>query len=268
MERVAAFDVFLFDCDGVLFRGSSVIAGAPEVVRRLGELGKRVFFVTNNATKSRKDNVSKLVELGIPARPEQVICSSFSAAAFASSRSFRRAFVIGESGLHDELAAAGLATTSEVGGGERCDVVVVGLDRQFSYAKMAAALEQIQGGAEFVATNRDATYPSDGGRMLPGAGSVVAALETCSGRVPLTTGKPSEWFVQFVRGLVAAEPAHCLMVGDRLDTDVAFGRLAGFQTLLVTGTGVHGTAHAEAAPEHQRPHHMAASVADLLQHLK
>jgi 4-nitrophenyl phosphatase len=262
MEGVAAFDVFLFDCDGVLFRGSSVIEGAPEVVRRLGEMGKRVFFVTNNATKSREDNVGKLTALGIPARAEQVICSSFAAASYARSRGFRRAFVVGESGLRDELAAAGVEPAED-----NCDVVVAGLDRHFSYDRMAAALEQLQRGAEFVATNRDATYPGDGGRMLPGAGSIITALETCSGRAPHTTGKPSEWFVQFVKGLVKAEPSSCLMVGDRLDTDVAFGRLAGFKTLLVTTTGVHGAAHLAAAAEYQRPHFAADSVASLMPHL-
>ena len=102
-----------------------------------------------------------------------------------------------------------------------------------------------------MATNRDATYPADGGRMMPGAGSLVAALETCSGKVPHNSGKPSAWFVELVKSLVGDHSA--VMIGDRLDTDVAFGKLAGFKTLLVTETGVHTAADAEAAAPEKDP---------------
>ncbi len=268
MEGLANdIDVFLFDCDGVLFRGSAVIAGAPEAVSRLGEMGKKVFFVTNNATKSRQDNVAKLTDLHIPATADQVICSSFSAAAYVKKHGFKRAFVVGESGIRDELAAVGVDAAAE-GSDEACDVVVAGLDRHFSYDKLARAQSHLQRGAAFVATNRDATYPSDGGAVLPGAGTIIAAIETCSGRAPTVTGKPSPWFVDFVKTAAGAEPGRCLMVGDRLDTDVAFGLLAGFKTMLVTETGVHGEAELKAAKEGQRPHYVAKSVADMVQHLK
>lgn len=115
-----------------------------------------------------------------------------------------------------------------------------------------------------MATNRDSTYPAEGGRILPGAGSIVAAMQCCSGVQPVVTGKPSTWFVEFVQSVAQADPARCLMVGDRLDTDVAFGRLAGFATLLVTETGVHTSADAAAAPADRKPHYCLARAPDLL----
>jgi HAD superfamily hydrolase (TIGR01450 family) len=166
VKDLGELEVFLFDCDGVLFRGSQAIEGAAEVIVRLKENGKRVFFVTNNATKSRADNVVKLVGMGIPAREDEVVCAAFSASCYARDQGFKSAFVVGESGLVDELILAGLTTTQE--GDVRCDVVVAGLDRHFSYEKLARAQACIQQGAEFVATNRDATYPSDGGKLMPG----------------------------------------------------------------------------------------------------
>ena len=129
-------EAFLFDCDGVLFRGTNVIAGAPELVERLNALGKKVLFVTNNATKSRQDNVEKLTSMGIPARgPEQVICSSFSAARYLAHQGHKTAFVVGESGLDDELRLAGVSPHRAEE--PACDAVVVGLDRRFCYESMA-----------------------------------------------------------------------------------------------------------------------------------
>ncbi len=130
---VSSIEVFLFDCDGVLFRGSSVIAGVPEVLDLLQHKhGKRVYYVTNNATKSREDNAKKLRAFGIAATREQVICSSYAAAALLQSHGKKRVFVVGESGIHDELLAAQLEPCTE-----RCDAVVAGLDRSFTYDKMA-----------------------------------------------------------------------------------------------------------------------------------
>lgn len=230
--------------------------------RRLKRNGKRVFFVTNNATKSRADNVEKLRSMGFAAEVDDVICSSFSAACYAKDQGFKKAFIVGEKGLIDELELAGLAVTSA--DPAACDVVVAGLDRHFSYDKMMLAQRCIQQGAVFVATNRDATYPAEGGLMLPGAGSIIAALETCTGKAPVVVGKPSPWFVEFVKQKVGAAPERVLMIGDRLDTDIAFGKLAGFRTMLVTETGVHSRADLEnaATPEERRPLYHTKSVAD------
>ena len=252
---------FLFDCDGVLFRGSEVVPGAPEVLARLRSNQKRLFFVTNNATKSRADNVAKLAALGISASVDEVVCSSFSAACFVRDQGFKKAFVVGEEGLVEELKLAGIETVqANESGAADVDVVVAGLDRHFNYEKLAAAQRCIHKGAAFVATNRDATYPAEGGAMLPGAGSIISALETCSGKAPMVTGKPSEWFVEFVKKIVGTDPSKCLMIGDRLDTDIAFGLSAGFKTMLVTETGVHSLKHVETSSS--KPNFHTKSVAD------
>lgn len=188
----------------------------------------------------------------------KVICSSFSAARYVQSRGLKRVFVVGESGIVDELKCASVEVSED-----HCDAVVVGLDRSFSYDKMSRALGQLQKGAVFVATNRDATFPADGGKFLPGAGSIVAALECCAGQSPIVVGKPEPWFEVLVKSVVGAPADRCIMVGDRLDTDIQFGNLCGFQTLLVTATGVNSVEDMQKAPARQQATFHTGSVSDV-----
>src|SRR2546423_12280512 len=126
--------------------------------------------------------------------------------------------------------------------------VLSGWDRQFTYTKLAHAQQYIQRGAVFIATNRDATYPDSGGRTLPGSGALVAALETCSGVIPLVIGKPEPYTLELILRRAGARPDECLVIGDRLDTDIAIGKAVGTRTALVL-TGVHTQADIAACPQ-------------------
>ena len=156
-------------------------------------------------------------------------------------------------GLCRELTEAGLRVIQYAVGAE-VDYVVVGWDRGLTYDKLAQAHRAIvRGGAEFIATNRDVTYPDAGGQTLPGGGSIVAALVASTGREPRTIGKPEPFTLQWILDRSGATPDECLVIGDRLDTDIALGRRVGTWTALVL-TGVTNEADAEAAPECMRPH--------------
>jgi HAD superfamily hydrolase (TIGR01450 family) len=170
-------------------------------------------------------------------------------------------YVVGEAGLRAELEAAGMVPV-EYDEERRIDFVVAGWDRQFSYAKMAEAHFAIGRGARFVATNRDVTYPDAGGRTLPGGGAIVASIEACTGVTPVTIGKPEPYTLDLLLRTAGASRDECLVIGDRLDTDIAIGRRVGARTALVL-TGVSTREEAERAPEQMRPDVVWETLAEM-----
>jgi phosphoglycolate/pyridoxal phosphate phosphatase family enzyme len=243
----------VFDMDGVLFRMDDPLPGAAEAVQRLRSRGERVFFLTNNSSKSRDEYVTKLARFDIPSSPDEIVTSAYATALlFAESGQVGKGvFVVGEAGLKRELSEGGMRIVEDPES-EQPDFVVAGWDRQFTYAKMAAAQQAILRGAAFIATNRDKTYPDSGGRVLPGGGAIVAAIETCSGVVPRTIGKPEPYTLELILRLAGATPEDCLVIGDRLDTDIAIGKAVGARTALVL-TGISTRAEAESAPPECKP---------------
>ena len=228
-----SFSAFVVDIDGVLLRGSEPVEGAPETVAELRRHG-RVLFLTNNSTRSRAQHAEKLCTLGIEAREEEVLSSAYAAARYVAER-HRRAYVIGERGLREELRRCGVGI-----GGRRCGAVVVGLDRRFTYGKLARALRHLLEGAELVATNRDRTLITEHG-LIPGAGAVVAAVEVASGKRATVAGKPSEIMAKLVLERLEVEPSRVLLIGDKVETDIAMGRRLGMRTALVS-EGARGQA--------------------------
>jgi len=217
----------VLDIDGVLVRGSAPVPGAAEVVRELRRRG-RVLYLTNNSTLTREAHATRLASLGIPAEAEQVLSSGFSAARYLSERGMDRVHVVGERGLIEELRGHGIEVSAEGG----CDAVVVGLDRSFTYARLAEALVHLQAGAELVATNRDSTLVTEHGRV-PGAGAIVAAVEAASGKKAVLAGKPSMLMGRLVLEKLGCAPEDALLIGDSISTDIAMGRALGMQTVLV-----------------------------------
>lgn len=241
---------YLFDLDGTVYLGTAPIPGAPEVLARLRERGAAVRFLTNNSGATPASTASKLTAMGIVAGPEEVFTSGMAAAALANSLGARRVFAIGEPGLIEVLRGRGLDVVNANADGRvfalepaLCEAVVCGICRHFSYDLLNAALQAVLGGATFVATNPDATYPTTGGRLEPGAGSLVAALQTCAGVTPMVAGKPSPHMVRLALESCGVSPAEALVVGDRLDTDKAAADAAGCPFVLVL-TGVTASAPA------------------------
>ncbi|HXF37039.1 MAG TPA: HAD-IIA family hydrolase [Actinomycetota bacterium] len=234
MALADRYDAFLFDLDGVLYRGDQPVPGAPRALRRLRERGKRVAFLTNNSGRTPEAVAAMLAALGIEAAPGEVVTSALATADVLAARGVHSAYVIGEEGVRRALADAGI----EVRDGEPSvvDVVVVGWDRSVDYAKMRTAALLVQRGAALVATNDDAAYPAPDG-LWPGAGALLAAITTTTGARPEVVGKPHPPL--FLRALERAGGGRPLVVGDRLDTDVAGATALGWDSLLVL-TGVTG----------------------------
>lgn len=255
MALVDGYDVVLLDLDGVLFRGDRSIPGAGEAVDRVRGLGKGIAFVTNNASRTPAQVVAQLRSVDVDARPEEIETSARTAAGLLRDRGIRRVLAIGQEGVLEALADAGIAVV-ELGGSP--EAVLVGLDRGITYAKLRDAGLAVQRGAHLFATNADATFPAEDG-LWPGAGALLAAVVATTGATPEVLGKPSAPI--FRSALDRAGGGRPLVVGDRLDTDIAGAAQLGWDSLLVL-TGVHG--RADISGEAPRPTFVAADVRALV----
>jgi len=226
---------YVFDLDGTLFRGDTVIPGAPETVAELRRRGAKIYFLTNNSSQTRDAYMAKLAHMGFEPQPEEIMSTAIGAAAYLTSEGLRSAYVVGEPGLVSTLRDAGIEITDD-----RPEATVVGICKSFDYAMLNAAMQAIRGGSRFVATNRDSTYPLEGGKFIPGSGSIVAAVATAAGTEPMVIGKPNPFLLQEILRTSRLQESDVLVVGDRLDTDIECGIRAGCPTWLVL-TGVESS---------------------------
>ncbi|WFD06827.1 4-nitrophenylphosphatase [Malassezia vespertilionis] len=292
---VARYDNFLF----VLWSGPDVLPGVLDVLSKLRARGKRILFVTNNASKSRRMLLNRFQKVGIEATEDEVFSSAYASAVYLKQvlkfPTDRKVFVIGMSGIEEELDCVGV---QHIGGSQPCDVsvqgvdfsallqqdvfddsvaaVLCGIDTQLSYVKMALAFRYITradatepvksgmqgGGCHFLCTNGDVTFPSNDG-FWPGAGACWAGLRDASKREPVVVGKPHQPMIDTIFASHRDfDRARTIMVGDRLDTDIKFGANGGLDTLLVlTGVTTMSAVTAQDAPA--VPTYVVQSLGDM-----
>lgn len=236
MEQIKGL---LIDLDGTLFHGHKMIPGADLLIKGLREAGVPFLFVTNNSSRTAANVAAHLCDMGIDARAEEVCTSSMAAARYIAEESpGARVAIIGEEGLRVACEEAGLQIVTEAP-----DYVVQGIDRSFNYQVLAQASRWILGGAKFVLTNPDLMLPSDDG-VMPGAGTIGAAIEAASGVAPVVIGKPESHLIKYATDLLKIGPEHAAVVGDNMRTDIAAGVHAGCRTILVL-TGITNTDNIE-----------------------
>lgn len=284
-------DNVLFDCDGVIWRGDQVIQGAPEVINLLKKNGKRVFFVTNNSSKTRQMYADKMARMGFSAKEDEVFGTAYCSAVYLKTvcKLEGKVYLIGSNAMRQELEQVGISTTG-VGpdpiSGVQSDwanvpldpevkAVVVGFDEHFSYMKLNRAMQYLSDPAcLLVGTNRDTRLPLEGGKAVPGTGCILTPVETAAQRQAQTVGKPSRFMFDCMAKQFGLDRSRCLMVGDRLDTDIMLGSVCGLKTLL-TLTGVSTLADAQANLQSDSaerrsmvPDYYVDSVAELLPALR
>ena len=265
--NLSRITTWIFDLDGVIWRGDTAIPGVAANLANLRARGHRCLFASNNSTRAPADFAAKLDALGIRAKPEEVVTSTSATISYLRKRfpEGAKIHVVGEAGLIHQLRNAGF----EIGDADpdvwRADAIVVGLAREFSYQTLASAQQQLLAGALFIATNRDATFPVEGG-LRPGAGAIVAAVATCSGQTPLTMGKPEPALLHQIREDFGLEPGEMAMVGDRLDTDIACAHRAGIGAIWVA-TGVVPWPTARGANGEEKPDLLLNNLDELIQML-
>lgn len=251
-----AFDVLLFDLDGTLYKGMQPIDGAPEVVMEAARRGSVIRYVTNNASKSAVSVAEHLTTLGLPASVEEVSTSSQAAADLLSEVASQDAsvLVVGSSALASEVDKAGFVPVRRYS--EEVAVVVQGHSPETGWSQLAEASFAIRGGAVWVACNDDATLLTERG-LAPGNGAMVAALQAATGVDPLIAGKPHRPLLE--AALASAGKGTPLMVGDKLETDIAGAVDVGISSLLVL-TGVSAPREVLFAPPELRPNHVAGDL--------
>lgn len=249
---------YIFDLDGTVYLGDSAIRGAPETIAELRKRGCGVVFLSNKPLQPREVYAEKLTRLGIPTSADDVINSSLVLARYlVREMAGATIFIIGEQPLLAEMAFAGLSLSDDP---EKIDVVIASFDRTFDYRKLDIGYQALRRGARFFATNADRTCPVEGGD-IPDAAAVIGALEGCSGRkVELIAGKPSTLIVDMVLEHLGLEANDCLMVGDRLETDILMGNNTGMSTALVL-TGI--TQRDDIPYSAVQPDYILESVADI-----
>lgn len=227
-----SFSTYIFDLDGTLYRGNTLIPGASETIHQLRNQDKNVFFMTNSATRSRLSLQKKLGERGIEVNIEELYPSSYLLAEYISKNFPKKSvFCVSESGLVDELKGKNIKIVDN-----DPDLVAVGLDRKVTYEKLGKAFRFISNGARFFATNMDMTFPVEDG-FMPGAGALVSFLIVSTGIRPTIVGKPHKEAIEIILNDHNLSKKGAIVIGDRLDTDILTAKNAQVSSALVL-TGV------------------------------
>ena len=236
------YDGYLFDLDGTVYLGDTLLPGAYRLITTLRQLGRQTLFLSNNPTKDPEMYAEKLTRLGLPTDPGHVVNPLVTLAAWLRREApGSRVFVIGSEPLGRAVVGAGCTLCEDP---ELIDVVVGSYDTSFDYRKLQIAFDTLwlHRRARLVTTNPDAYCPMPGGRGEPDAAAVVAAIEACTGvRCEVNLGKPDPVMLRTALAVLGLEPQDCVMVGDRLYTDVAMAVDAGIDSALVlTGESTPG----------------------------
>ena len=269
--------LLLVDLDGVVYRGAEPVPGVAAVLSARVAKGDDVVYVTNNSMWYRADYVTRLSGMGAPVSPDRIVSSARATALYLREYEpgIRKVLVVGGAGLVHELADVGIEVVASGDAAERwksngrdgraavgpVDAVVVGLDTEFTYARLACATEAVRAGAKFIATNRDPVYPLEKG-LMPGAGSVVAAVATSTGVTPVSLGKPEPLLLEVAAHAVGRKPDEAVMIGDSLVTDIPAAVAVGARSVLML-TGITTPSQLAKVAPADRPTEVAANADEL-----
>ena len=255
------FKGFIFDLDGTVYLSDALIPGASRVIRLLRESGRKVVFLSNKPIQTREDYAAKLTRLGITTGAEQVINSTLVMTNYLKKNApDAKLFVVGEDPFVEELRRAGFRITEEP---KEIEYVIAAFDRTFDYRKLNIAFQAIKLGAHFVATNPDRTCPVEGGEIPDCAGMIAAIEAVTQKKVESIVGKPSSIMIQAALDVMGLKPQDCILIGDRMETDIRMGKEAG----IATGIVLTGVTDEKALREYQhaslQPDFVFQSIADV-----
>ncbi|MFB9753354.1 HAD-IIA family hydrolase [Paenibacillus hodogayensis] len=239
------YEGYFFDLDGTVFIGERLLPGVLDTIALLREKGKKVLFLSNTTIRTRRECQERLKKLGLDAELDEIVTAAFAAAVYMREQSPQPSvLVVGEPALASELNEQGVRMTSRP---EEATHVLVGMDMQFDYGTLHTAMKAVRGGAELIAANPDPNCPVVGD-VIPDTWSMVKAIEAASCVEPTAiVGKPSGYYAAKVLEWSGLRGDRCLMIGDRLETDILFGSDNGLYTALVL-TGVTSARDAELSP--------------------
>lgn len=252
----------LFDMDGVIYVGTRLLPGVQQMFDYLEQSGRKWLCVTNNASKTSDQFVEKLTDMGVRARPEQILGSAEATAGWLAEQIQEQGWprgkiiIVGQDGLRTALRNQGFELTNEP---LEATYAVAGINFELTYEELARAALAIRNGARFLGTNSDPSYPSERG-LLPGAGSILALLAAATGVQPIVIGKPNRGMYDQAIRRIGLSADQVMMVGDRYDTDISGALSMGLGTTGVL-TGVSSRHDFESAEK--PPHIIAADLVEL-----
>ncbi|RAV17903.1 HAD-IIA family hydrolase [Paenibacillus contaminans] len=235
MTDLTSFDAYCFDLDGTIFVGDTLLPGVQETIAELRSRRKKIMFLTNTSVQTRLDCQKRLERLGLPCELEEIMTAIYvSGMYFRENAPDAAVYLLGEPAMEEELRQFGVRITEEPLAATH---VLVGMDRNFSYDKLNLGMKAIRRGAKLVAANPDPVCPATDG-VIPDTWSLVKALETAGqSEAYMVIGKPSSYYAQKALQSLGIPSEKCLMVGDRLETDILLGLNSGMRTALVL-TGI------------------------------
>jgi NagD protein len=246
---------YLIDMDGVIVRGNELVPGADAFLDRLHQRQSKFLILTNNPLYTPIDLQHRLQRIGVNLTTDHIYTSALATAQFLKwQKPNGTAFVLGESGLTEALHDAGYVITDH-----EPDYMVLGETTSYSYSRITQAMRLVQAGARFIATNPDASGPSEDG-LVPACGAIAALIQTATGIHPYFIGKPNPLMMRTALRYLNEHSENTIMVGDRMDTDVRVGLESGLETVLVL-SGVSQPEDVERYP--YRPTRVVGSVAEL-----
>jgi len=253
------YTAYLIDLDGTVYLGKQALPTVRETLQKLRKLGKRLLFLTNDASRRREKIAAKLLNMGIEVAPQEILNPSYIAIHYLYQH-FPGApvFVIGEGDLADELSQAGLQLCDDPA---RIRVVLVSTDHRFNYRKLKIAFDAIRHGAAFLATNADRTYPGQNGEEMPDTGAIIAAIEACTAHpLDVLLGKPATTMAELALEILPLPAAECLLIGDNPETDIRMGHRAKIPTALVR-SGI--AANLNPLSESDSPNYVFSQLGDI-----
>lgn len=225
----------VFDLDGTVYEGDDLVNGVLEAIETLQCQGYKIYYCTNNSTRSREDIAGKLLRLGIVTTKGSIYSAAYAAAHYLSNSDIERVSLLGTSGLRDELGAAGLTVVDGLDSGQ---ALVVGLDPSIDYSKMASLATLLNKNMPVIACNRDKWFPGDKGVLKPGCGIMIALVEELLGRkVTLVAGKPNTLLLEILSQQSGFSKDELLIVGDSLESDIALAEAFGSPWILYAPHG-------------------------------
>lgn len=257
---LSSIEGFIIDLDGTVYRGTQPIAGAIEAIAELKRRGKKTAFLSNRGNISRKMCKDKLSAMGLDVPEEEILLSSTVTANYLRTYYKSSQFwTLGDAGLTEELAAAGLALADKP---ESADWLVITLHETLTYKELNDAFRAVRSGARIIATNADKTFPGDEGDSIDVAGMIGAIVASTGKEVEVVIGKPSSVMAEAALNVLGLPPSSCLVVGDSLASDIQLGKQAGIRTALV----LTGSAKREDAEVSEwQPDWIWGSLADVAQ---
>lgn len=226
-----SFDVVMFDLDGTIYYGSQIINGANETIKFFRNNGKKVYFSTNNSTKTRKHIYDKLIRMGVDCQLDEVITSGYLAALYAKRNSMKSIYIFGSLDLVEEFEEQGIAVVQD----ETAENLLIGYNPEMTYKGLTSALQVALHANHIIACNKERVYPGENARLMPGCGAMTAPIEWCANReCDIIIGKPNTLMVDVISERSNIPNHRVLVIGDTYESDIAMADSAGAQSILIS----------------------------------